>query len=115
MIPRKVTTLLTLFAFATAGANSALAEGRGVRDPLHGRGDSSLHRTGYHWKRPPVITGGFVGIDGYGSDGGYGNGGVTGNGYGDWYGISSGHNECTLFRQRVLTPQGWQVQMVPVC
>jgi hypothetical protein len=68
-----------------------------------------------------MVTGGFIGIDGYGNgggygyDGGYGNGGAIGNGYGDWYGISSGHEDCPRFRQRVRTPEGWQVQSVPVC
>lgn len=115
MTPKTVTALL-LLAFATGGANSALAEGRGSRDGgLHGRGDSGVYGRGYHWRRPSVITGGFVGIDGYGNEGGYGNGVATGNGYGDWYGISSSHNDCTLFRKRVPTPEGWQVQMIPVC
>ena len=74
-----------------------------------------------------MTTGGFVGVDGYGGgygDGGaYGNGGGSGNGsgygngkgFGDWYGISTVHNDCPLFRKRVMTPNGWQVQMVPVC
>jgi hypothetical protein len=56
-----------------------------------------------------------VGIDGYGNEGDYGNGGAIGNGYGDWYGISSGHDNCPVFRKRVLTPEGWQVQAVPIC
>ena len=50
---------------------------------------------------------------GYGNRGGYGNGGDKG--YGDWYGISSGHKECPLFSKRVMTPDGWRVQMVPIC
>jgi len=50
---------------------------------------------------------------GYGNRGGYGNGGDKG--YGDWYGISSGHKECPLFRKGVMTPDGWRVQMVPIC
>jgi hypothetical protein len=120
----KAATLLILFALATAGANSALAEGAGVRDggSFHGRGDGGAFRRGHHWRRPPMVTGGFIGIDsygnggGYGYDGGYGNGGAIGNGYGgDWYGISSGHDDCPRFRKRVQTPQGWQVQTVPVC
>jgi hypothetical protein len=121
----KTATLLILFALATAGANSALAEGAGFRagGSFHGRGDSGAFRRGHHWRRPPMVTGGFIGIDGYGSGGGYGyggggygNGGAIGNGYGgDWYGISSGHDDCPRFRQRVRTPEGWQVQTVPVC
>jgi len=117
---KAVTTLLILFAFATAGASAVLAEGGGAKDGrvFHGRGDTGGHGRGFHGNRPPVITGGFVGIYGYGSDGGYGYDGGYGNGgdgYGDWYGISSGHTECPLFRKRVPTPEGWQVQMVPVC
>ena len=117
MTPKTVTTLLILILLATASASPALADGRGFRDggSYHGQGDSSGYRRGYHWRRPPLITGGFVGIDGYGNEGGYGSGGAIGNGYGDWYGISSGHNDCPLFRKRVLTPEGSQVQMVPVC
>ena len=57
------------------------------------------------------VVGGYVG--GYGFMGGYGYG--DDNGYGDWYGISPGHDECPLFRQRVMTPEGWRIQMVPVC
>ena len=46
-------------------------------------------------------------VDGYG----YGND----NGSADWYGISSGHDGCPLFRQRVMTRDGWRVRMVPIC
>jgi hypothetical protein len=63
---------------------------------------------------PPA---GYGVVGGYGSVGGYGyadNNG-SGNGTGDWYGISSGHDGCPLFRKRVMTPDGWRVQMVPVC
>jgi len=104
MTPKTIATLLILFAFATACADSASAEGGSFRD-------GSFHGRGHHGTRPSVITGGFVGIDGFA--GGYGGG--YGNGFGDWYGISSGHDDCPRFRKRVMTPNGWQVQMVPVC
>jgi hypothetical protein len=115
MTPKTIATFLILSAFATPGANSASAEGGGFRD------GNFRHGRGYHRMRPPVTVGGFVGLDGYGNGGDYGNGVVGGNGngnangYGDWYGISSGHNDCLLFRQRVMTPDGWRVQMVPIC
>jgi hypothetical protein len=104
MTPKTIATLLILSAFATASTDPASAEGGSFRD-------GGFHGRGHHGTRPSVITGGFVGIDGYG--GGYGGG--YGNGFGDWYGISTGHDNCPLFRKRVMTPNGWQVQMVPVC
>jgi hypothetical protein len=117
MTPKAVATLLVLSAFATAGANSASADDRGFwSGGFRGEDGRSLHGGGFDGRghrgtRPPVITGEFLGVDGYG--GGYGGG--YGKGFGDWYGISSGHNECPLFRKRVMTPDGWRVQMVPVC
>ena len=114
MAPKTIATLLILSAFATLGANSASAEDGGFRDR------NFLHDRGYH-RTKPSVTGGFVGLDGYGYGGDYGNGVVGGNGYGntngygDWHGISSVHNDCPLFRQRVMTPDGWRVQMVPIC
>jgi hypothetical protein len=114
MAQKTIATLLILSAFAIAGANSASAEDGG----FHGRDGGGFHGRGHHGTRPPVTVGGFVGLDGYaggyGDGGGYGNQGAPG-GYGDWYGISSGHDGCTLFRQRVMTPEGWRIQMVPVC
>jgi hypothetical protein len=112
MTPKTIATLLIISAFATGCTDSASAEGGSFWD-------GSFHERGHHRTRPSVITGGVVGVDGYGGvdGGGYGNGGASGNGkgFGDWYGISSGHNDCPLFRKRVMTPDGWQVQMVPVC
>jgi hypothetical protein len=105
MTPKTTATLLILSAFATACTDSVSAEGGSFWD-------GSFHGRGHHRTRPSVITGGVVGIDGYG--GGYGNGSAS-QGFGDWYGISTSHNDCTLFRKRVMTPDGWQVQMVPVC
>jgi hypothetical protein len=91
MTPKTIATLLILSAFATAGANSASAQGGG----FHGRGFHGRGVGGY----------GFVGGYGYGDD----------NGYGDWYGISPDHDECPLFRRRVRTRDGWRVRMVPIC
>ena len=126
MTAKTIATLLILSAFATACTDSASAESGSFWD-------GSFHGRVHHRTRPSVITGGFVGVDGYGGvDGsgngggygnGYGNGGASGNGsgygngkgFGDWYGISTSHNDCPLFRKRVMTPNGWQVQMVPVC
>jgi hypothetical protein len=117
MAKRSITTLL--ISLVLAGANQASADDRGFRggsgfrgDGFHGRG---FHRRGFH-ERPPLVTGGFV-VDGYGSAGGdgYVGGYGYGNGLGDWYGISSGHDECPLFKKRVMTPEGPRVQMIPIC
>ena len=91
---KTIARLLILSAFATAGAN--LASAQDFRSRGFYGGDN-----------------GFVGGNGSGEGYGYGNGGDKG--YGDWYGISSGHNECPLFRKGVMTPDGWRVQMVPIC
>jgi hypothetical protein len=115
MAQKTIATLLILSAFAIAGANSASAEGGGFRGGgfhegsggFHGRG---FHGRGFHKRSSPLIVGGFV-VGGYG----YVDNNGSGNGTGDWYGISSGHDECPLFRKRVMTPDGWRVQMVPDC
>ena len=130
MTPKAIAALLilSLFAFATAGANPASAQGSGFRGGghnggggsnfhggkpngggFHGRGfhGRGLHGRGFHGRGfhgPSIGVSGFV--DGYGN--GY-------NGYNDWYGISSGHDECPLFRQRVMTPNGWSFRMIPIC
>src|SRR5581483_11460002 len=102
MRSKTITSLLILSAVTIAGANSAVADG-------------SVYGRSPYGTRPTLIVGGFVGLDGYG---GYGSGGGYGNrafpgGYGDWYGICSGHDDCPLFRKRVPKPDGgWQVQMV---
>jgi hypothetical protein len=124
MTAKTIATLLILFAFATTGANLASAQrsgpggsgsgGSGLRGgglhggaggDFHGRGPhgNGFHGRGFHGP-------GFAGygiVDGYG----YGND----NGYPDWYGISSGYDPCPLFRQRVMTRDGWRVRMIPVC
>lgn len=124
MTLKTIATLLILSAFATTGANPASAQGNGFGgsgfraggshgggggnfkgrgshgNGFHGRG---FHGRGFHGR-------GFVGfglVDGYGS--GYG------NGYPDWYGITPGYDECPLFRQRVMTRDGWRVRMIPIC
>lgn len=121
MAPKTIATLVVLLAFATTSANLASAQGSGSGGsgfrgggPNGGganfRGRSSdgkgFHRRGFD--RRGFQGQGFVGfglVDGYGYD----------NGNGDWYGISSGHDECPLFRQRVMTRDGMRVQMVPIC
>ena len=110
-----------LSAFATAGANSASAQdsasaqGRSFRGDGFHDGSGGFHGRGFHKRSYPVVVGGYVG--GYGSVGndGYADNNGSGNGYGDWYGISSGHDGCPLFRQHVMTPKGWRIQMVPLC
>jgi hypothetical protein len=115
MTPKTVATLLILSAFATSGANSAsaqdsaLAQGRGFRGDGFHDGSGGFHGRGVHKRSSPIIVGGY----GYAGNDGYGYG--YGNGTGDWYGISSGHDGCPLFRKRVMTPDGWRVQMVPNC
>jgi hypothetical protein len=99
MMPNTVARLLVLSAFAIASAASA--EGGGG---FRGRGVQTRTVDGY-------VLGGYP--SDYGTGAGYGIGG--GNGYGDWYGISSGHQECPQFRRRVKTPDGWRVEIVPVC
>jgi hypothetical protein len=116
---KKVATLLILSALAAAVATFASAEDGGLRSGgFHGR---NLHKRGP--SENGVVVGGII-LDGYGYGGnangpadtnGPSNGTGSDSGYGDWYGISSTHRECPLFRKRVLTPGGWQVQMVPVC
>jgi hypothetical protein len=102
---KTIARLLILSAFATAGAN--LASAQDFRSRGFYGGDNGF-------------VGGYGNGSGYGNGGGYGYGSGYGNGgnrerYGDWYGISSGHNECPLFRKGVMTPDGWRVQMVPIC
>lgn len=114
MTPTKIATLLILFAVATTGANSASAEGgRFSSGGFDARGGGGFHGRN-HYRRHPVIVGGFVGLDDYGDQGGYGNQAFP-EGSGNWYGISDGHDDCPLFRRRVKTPDGWQIQMIPVC
>jgi hypothetical protein len=116
MAQKTIATLLILSAFAIAGENSASAQDGDFKGGFHGRGggsshDGGFHGRGFHKRSSPVVVGGYVG--GYGSVGN--DGYADNNGYGDWYGISSGHDGCPLFRQRVMTPQGWRIQMVPNC
>jgi hypothetical protein len=113
MAQKTIATLIILSAFAIAGANSALAEGGGFRGGGFHDGRGGFHGRGFHKRSSPVVVGGY----GYADDNGSGNGpgNETANRTGDWYGISSGHDGCPLFRKRVMTPDGWRVQMVPVC
>jgi hypothetical protein len=122
MAQKTIATLLILSAFAIADADSASAEDGGFRGGgFHDGGGGSFHGGGFHGRgfhkrSSPVVVGGYVGGYGsVGSDGYADNNRSSGYGTGDWYGISSGHDGCTLFRQRVMTPEGWRIQMVPVC
>jgi hypothetical protein len=109
MRPKTIATLLILSAFATAGENSASAQDGDFKGGgFDGRGGGSFHGGGFHGRG---LHGRGVGV--YGFMGGYGY--SDDNGYDDWYGISSGHDECPLFRQRVMTRDGWRVRMVPIC
>jgi hypothetical protein len=116
MTPKTIATILIL----SACANLASAQ----EGDLKGGG---FHRGGYgrFHGRGVGVVGGFVYGDGngYGGENGYGgvngngnnNGNGNDNGNGDWYGLSSGHDDCPLFRKRVMTPDGWREQLVPNC
>jgi hypothetical protein len=120
MKPKTLTMLLILPAFALVGIGSASAQDVGAKgDGSHREGGNfdrrEGHGRGFHgpgYYRPGFGGYGFVGGYGYG---GYGYGGYGYGGYDDWYGISSGHDECPLFNQRVMTPSGWSVRKIPVC
>lgn len=112
----KVARLLILSVLATTVATWSSAEDGGLRSgSSYGR---NVHKPDS--VRNGLVVGGII-LDGYGYGGeatnmnGPSNGAGNADGYGEWYGISSTHRECPLFRQRVLTPDGWQVRMVPVC
>jgi hypothetical protein len=124
MIPKKIATLLIVSAFATVSANLASAQSSGFKGngfngggagSLHGRNSHGggfhgrgLHGRGFHGRGfHGRGLGGFAIVDGYGYD--------NDSGFPDWYGISSGYDECPLFRQRVMTRDGWRVRMVPIC
>jgi hypothetical protein len=114
MIPKTIATLLILSAFATVSANLASAQGTGFKGngfnggsggSLHGR---NSHGGGFHGRGSHGRGFGVYGfVDGYGYD--------NDSRFPDWYGISSGYDECPLFRQRVMTRDGWRVRMVPIC
>ena len=113
MTLKAIAGILILSTFATVTANSASADGNGFRSGGYHAGSGSFHG-GFHGRgvhRRDVFTQGIVG--GYGYLDGYGSGSDLE--YGDWYGISPGHDECPLFRKRVMTPDGWRVQLVPIC
>ena len=124
MAPKTIATLVILLAFATTGANLASAQGSGSGGSgfrggglqgggggnFRGRSSDGKGFNGRDFDRRRFDGQGFVGsglVDGYGF--GYD------NGFGDWYGISSGHDECPLFRQRVMTRDGMRVRMIPIC
>jgi hypothetical protein len=114
MTIKTIAKLLILSAFATTGANSASAQGSGSGGgAFHGGGGGNFHGRSSHgsgfdgreFHGRGFVGYGFVDGNGYGND----------NGYADWYGISPGYDECPLFRQRVMTRDGWRVRMIPIC
>ena len=111
MIPKTIATLLILFASATVSANVASAQGTGFNAGGGGGFNSrnshggGFHGRGSHGRGPGV----------YGFGDGYGYGYEGHRGFPEWYGISSGYDECPLFRRRVMTRDGWRVRMVPIC
>lgn len=119
MIPKIIALLLILSALVrAAGPTSASAEGGNFKGGgFHNQGNGGSQGRGHHGTKPPLVVGGFVLGDG--DIGGYGHAGDYGNGdeyrHGQWYGLSPGHDQCPLFRKRVMTSDGWRVQMVPVC
>lgn len=107
MISKIIAALLMLFALTTVSANLASAQGSFKRDGYNGRGGGSVHGRSFHGHNSHRRGFGVYGlVDGYGYDN---------SGSADWYGISSGYDPCPLFRQRVMTPDGWRVRMIPVC
>lgn len=111
MNPKKFATFLFLSAFAAISSDpSSAQQGTGLKGPGFRGGEgghfndrgSGFHRRGIHGRGVGVW--GFVDDYGYESDSGP-----------DWYGISSGYDPCPLFRQRVKTPEGWRVRMIPIC
>jgi hypothetical protein len=111
MTQKAIARLLILTTFALAGAASAKDGGFGAGGFL----GNGYHGRGFHKRNSPIVVDGFV--DGYGpvGGGGYADYNGYGNGTGDWYGISPGHDECPLFHKRVMTPEGWRIQAIPVC
>ena len=109
MIPKTIVTLLILSAFSAATADLASAQSTGFKgDGLNGGGGGGFHGRSFQGRGPHARGFGVYGfVDGSGYD--------SDTGYPDWYGISSGYDECPLFRQRVMTPDGWRVRMIPVC
>jgi hypothetical protein len=110
MIPKTIVVVLILSAFAAVVADLASAQSTGFKgNGLSGgggfQGRSFPGRDPYGRGSHARGLGGFGFVDGHDSD----------SGYPDWYGISSGYDECPLFRQRVMTPDGWRVRMIPVC
>lgn len=110
---KSIATVLMLTAFAAVGTNPAPAQSQGFRgDGIRGGGGGNFqglgpqgrgfHKHGHHHRGGGQI---FVG-DGYGPIDAYS---------GEWYGITPGYDECPRFRQRVMTPEGERIQMIPVC
>jgi len=113
MKTKSIATVLLLSAFIAIGMSPVSAQGPGVRGPgpvggggsFQGRGPDGrgFHRHGHHRGGGQI----FVGDDyGYGTIDAYS---------GEWYGITPGYDQCPRFRQRVMTPDGERIRMIPVC
>jgi hypothetical protein len=112
MKTKSIATVLVLFAFAAAGSNPASAQSPGSRgDGFRGGGGGNFqgpgpngrgfNRHGHHRGVGQIFVGdGYEPIDAYS---------------GEWYGITPGYDECPRFRQRVMTPDGERIRMIPVC
>lgn len=111
MRTRSIATVLVLSAFVAVGTNPTSAQGPGFRGDgarggggsFQGLGPEGRGRHGHHHHRGGGQI--FVG-DGYGPIDAYS---------GEWYGITPGYDQCPRFRQRVMTPDGERIQMIPVC
>jgi hypothetical protein len=110
VIPKTIATLLALCAFS---ANLASAQGTGFKGTgFNGTGfngevvaasTAATHGGGFHGRGSYRRSFGRYGfVDGYRYD--------NNSAFPDWYGISSGYDECPLFRQRVMTRDGWRVK-----
>lgn len=113
MKTKSIATVLVLSAFTAVGIYPTSAQNQGFRNdgfrgggsgnfqgPGNGRG---FNRHGHHRGGGQI----FVGDDyGYGSIDAYS---------GEWYGITPGYDQCPRFRQRVMTPDGERIRMIPVC
>jgi hypothetical protein len=111
MRTKRIATVLMLSAFAAVGINPSSAQSPGFRgDGVRGGGGGNFqglgpsgrgYRHGHHHRGGQIFVGdGYEPIDAYS---------------GEWYGITPGYDECPRFRQRVMTPDGERIRMIPVC
>lgn len=108
MKTKSIATALVLSAFTAVGIQPTSAQNPGFRnDGFRGGGNfqapgKGIYRRGHHRGGGQI----FVGDDDYGPIDAYS---------GEWYGITPGYDQCPRFRQRVVTPDGVQIRMIPVC